>query len=47
MWKSEVAGASKTTILTKDGVPIARFYAERFDDELLAKITDALNQKGV
>ena len=46
MWETEVAGTSKTTILKKDGLPIARFYAERFDAEMLEKITKALNEAG-
>lgn len=46
MWKISTEGTSKTTILSKDGLPIARFYSGRFDDKMLDAITKALNEKG-
>lgn len=47
MWTISTEGASKTTILAKDGVPVARFYAGRFDDDMLANIAAALNKGAV
>jgi hypothetical protein len=45
-WTVSAEGTSKTTILAKDGLPIARFYAGRFDDEMVAAILAALNHGG-
>jgi len=36
-------GTSQTTILKLDGLPIARFYAGRFNKQLLDEITAKLN----
>lgn len=44
MFKITVEGMSRITILSQDGVPIARFYAGRFDGELLALIERKLNR---
>lgn len=44
MWATETTGTSKTTILTKDGLPIARFYADRFDAKMLRQMVHALNK---
>jgi hypothetical protein len=38
-----VEGTSKVTLLKRNGVPIARFYAGRFDQKLLDRILTALN----
>jgi hypothetical protein len=45
VFKITVEGTSKTTILTKDGEPIARFYAGRFDEALLREIETKLNAR--
>lgn len=44
MWAVSTEGTSKTTILTKDGLPIARFYAGRADEKMLREIAAALNK---
>lgn len=44
MWEVTVEGTSKTTLLKKDGLPIARFYADRFNQDLLDRIQKALNE---
>lgn len=36
-------GLSRTTILKRGGIPIARFYADRFDQALLDLIVEKLN----
>lgn len=42
-FKITVEGASKTTVLSLDGVPIARFYAGRVDHRLIDLILTKLN----
>jgi hypothetical protein len=42
-FKITTEGTSQTTILSLDGTPIARFYAGRFNPELLALIEKKLN----
>lgn len=43
VWKITVEGASKTKVLSLDGVPMARFYAGRGSPALFAQIEAALN----
>ena len=45
-WKITTEGSSRTTILSRDGLPIARFYAGRFDEPLLRQIEQRLNKEG-
>jgi hypothetical protein len=43
-WTVEISGTSKTTVLVKDGVPVARFYANCCSNELLNELLEKLNK---
>lgn len=42
-WKITTEGASKTKVLSLDGVPMARFYAGRGSAALFERMEAALN----
>jgi RecJ-like exonuclease len=47
VWQIAVEGASKVTLLKRAGTPVARFYAGRFDQVLVERIAQALNEAQV
>jgi very-short-patch-repair endonuclease len=44
-WEIETTGASRTTILKRNGTPVARFYANRLSSDEMAVMLAKLNRK--